>query len=98
MKDIAKVLQVSLPAATGIVNRLVTLGMLKRVYDSGDRRVIFIEVTASGKKCLEKVKVARKMIIEKMFRGLSEQERQTYLRILRKVNRNLHDKNNASSL
>ena len=42
MKDIAKILKISLPAVTGLVSRLVAMKLAKRLYEETDRRVIYI--------------------------------------------------------
>jgi len=85
MKDIAGELNVSLPAATGMIDRLYHLGMIKREFDSKDRRVIKIILTPKGKKVLDNTKVSRKKAIEEVFSGLSAKERQSYLNIIKKV-------------
>lgn len=92
MKDIAKALNISLPAATGLVNRLVKMKLVKRAYDKSDRRVIFIELTGEGKNTTERTKLARRGVIEEMFGAISEEERESYLRIIRKVKKSLHEK------
>tara|TARA_B100000315_G_C14364230_1_gene489863 strand:- start:47 stop:514 length:468 start_codon:yes stop_codon:yes gene_type:complete len=92
MKDLAKALHVSLPAATGLVSRLVSMKMVKRKLDSSDRRVIYIEITKVGQKGVENVKSARKKMIEQIFANLSDSERRTYLKIIRKVRKNLYEK------
>ncbi|MCK4912410.1 MAG: MarR family transcriptional regulator [Candidatus Omnitrophica bacterium] len=92
MNNIAKILKISLPAVTGLINRLVIMKLAKRVYDQRDRRVIFIALTAKGKKIIEQTKSARKEIISDIFDVLSEAERQAYLGILRKIKRTFHEK------
>jgi len=92
MNDIAKALQVSLPAATGLINRLVKMKLVKRSYDECDRRLIFITLTPEGKKTTEKTKFTRRKIIEEMFSDISDKERQIYLNIIRKVKNTLYAK------
>ena len=92
MKSIAKALGISLPAATGLVSRLVTMKMAMRTYDKEDRRVIFISLTAKGKRVINQTRMARKKIIGEIFGVLSESERQAYLGILRKVKRAFDEK------
>ena len=94
MKDIAKILKISLPAVTGLVGRLVAIKLAKRVYDSGDRRVIFIVLTSKGRKILEQTKLTRKKIISEIFSVLSEEERQVYLGILQKIRKSFYAKAN----
>lgn len=85
MKDIASALKVSLPAASVTVDRLFKTGLVKRVSDQEDRRVIYVTLSPRGKKLLEEVRSQRRKIIEEVFGKLSEKERQTYLDILRKL-------------
>lgn len=93
MKDIAKYLNISLPAATGLISRLHRIGMVKRSYDKKDRRLIFVSLTPKGKRVLEQIRLQRHKVIQKAFGGLREHERQTYLRLLKKVEKNLYPKN-----
>lgn len=92
MKNIAKVLKITLPAVTGLISRLVTMKLAKRVYDKSDRRVIFIVLTDKGKKTVEQTRVARKKIIAEIFGVLSAGERQTYLGILQKIKKAFYGK------
>ena len=92
MKEIAKFMHISLPAASGLVDRLVVLKLVTRTYNKKDRRVIFIELTSQGKKIAEKTKEARKKIIADIFGSLTDAERMTYLKLIRKVKRSLHEK------
>lgn len=92
MKDIAGALGVSLPAATGLVSRIVSMKMAKRVYDKNDRRVIYISLTPAGKKTIGQIRLARKKIVEKVFEDLSDKEREIYLNIIRKVKKSLYEK------
>ena len=53
MNQIAEALDVSTSAATGIVDRMVKAGLLKRVPCKADRRIINIEMTDKGRRILE---------------------------------------------
>ena len=96
MKDIAKALRVSLPAVTGLINRLVKLKFVKRVYNKDDRRVIFIEITDLGKKTVKEVDKSRRRMVEKIYGNLSDSERKTYLKIIRKVRNILYEKHSTA--
>jgi len=85
MKEIAVALDISLPAATGLVERLYITGFVKRIFEPTDRRIIRIVLTDKGKKAVKEVKEKRKTIIKDVFSHLSENEREQYLKILRKV-------------
>ncbi len=85
MKDIAGELNITLPAATGLVNRLHLMKMIKRIYDKNDRRVIYIELTAGGKETIKQVSSQRQKAIQEVFVKLTESERNSYLSILKKL-------------
>lgn len=85
MKDIAQELGVSLPAATGIIDRLVRMRMVKRLYNEADRRTISIALTVKGKNVLHKIRSLRRKTFEEIFSKLTDLERLSYLAVLRKV-------------
>ena len=93
MKDIARALSISLPAATKQVDRLVKLKLVQRTYDKKDRRLVYVSLTLSGKKIVGQTRQARKKMIEQVFGNLTERERTTYLGILRKIRSSLYEKN-----
>lgn len=92
MKEIAAALDISLPAATGLVDRLYIMSFVKRVFEPSDRRIIRIILTEKGRKAVIEVKEKRKAVIKDVFSHLSEIEREQYLKILRKVVGNLNKK------
>ena len=85
MKDIAGELNITLPAATGLVSRLHLMKMIKRIYDKNDRRVIYIELTAGGKETIKQVSSQRQKAIQEVFVNLTESEQNSYLSILKKL-------------
>ncbi|WP_227763021.1 MarR family winged helix-turn-helix transcriptional regulator [Zhaonella formicivorans] len=46
--DLASTLNVTLSAITGLINRLVNMGLVERQQDQGDRRVVWIRPTEKG--------------------------------------------------
>lgn len=93
MKDIAKYMNISLPAATGLINKLYSLGIVKRVYDKKDRRVIYISLTPKGKNIVKQAGEQKKKLIENLFSKLTNKERLTYLKILQKLKKGVADEN-----
>ncbi|MFH1904829.1 MAG: MarR family transcriptional regulator [bacterium] len=85
MKDIARELNISLPAATGLVSRLHLIKMIKRIYDKNDRRVIHIGLTARGEKTIKQVSSQQQKATQEVFVNLTESERNSYLSILKKL-------------
>ena len=85
MTEIAKIFSITTSAATGIVDRMVRSGLLKRTLDPGDRRVIRIKLTLKGKKTIILFLSERKKMIIKIFKNFSASERETYLNMVKKI-------------
>ena len=85
MTEIAKFLHVTTSAATGVVDRMVKSGLLKRVRVAGDRRIINIKLTQKGKKTINAIfKDRQKMMIE-IFKHFTPKEREAYLNTIKKM-------------
>ncbi|HQP92137.1 MAG TPA: MarR family transcriptional regulator [Candidatus Omnitrophota bacterium] len=85
MTEIASKMSITLPAATGLIDRLHSMDMIDRVYDKSDRRIIRIVATPKGKSLVNRIIKKRMKSVKNIFGKLSEAERQNYLKILRKV-------------
>ncbi|MCG2710901.1 MAG: MarR family transcriptional regulator [Candidatus Omnitrophica bacterium] len=85
MGELAAELSVSLPAMSGLVERLCKIKLVKRVYPEKDRRVIKIAISPRGKNILERIRVQREIGFEKIFSQLPQKDRMDYLRIIIKV-------------
>jgi DNA-binding MarR family transcriptional regulator len=67
MSELGKFLLVSKPNITFLVDRLVEDGLVKRVPDESDRRVIYVHLTDKGKQSVQsKKEQALAMIAEKL--------------------------------
>ncbi|HAJ57230.1 MAG TPA: hypothetical protein DCL35_05615 [Candidatus Omnitrophica bacterium] len=92
MTQIAREMDASLPAMSGIVERLHILKMVERFYDRRDRRIVKIGLTVKGKKVVKKITHQREKMVESVFGRLTEKERQAYLKIFKKVRDILYEK------
>lgn len=91
MGELAKHLSVSMVATTGIVDKLVKNGFVVRSSNAGDRRVVNISITASGRKAIARHNQARHKSIIGMFGCLSAQDRNTYHHILTEIHQHLKE-------
>ena len=82
MTDLARSINVTTAAMTGIVDRLVRDGYVIRSSDAKDRRVIKIRPTAKGARVAKSAIEQKKAILRKMFGVISQDDREEYLRIL----------------
>jgi DNA-binding MarR family transcriptional regulator len=57
--DLAYTLGVTLSAITGLVNRLVNMGLAQRQQDQEDKRVVWVKLTAQGHKLIEQANKSR---------------------------------------
>jgi len=85
MVTLARVMQVTTAAMTGMVNRLVKYGYVSRIYDPLDRRIIKVKLTASGSTLLKRTNQQRRQMVIKIFGQISAADRQDYLRILTQI-------------
>lgn len=85
MTHLAQFLNVSTPAATGIVDRLVKYGYLIRVFEPEDRRIIKIRLTAKGLTLVQKINQQKRQSIIDVFSQISREERDDYLKILTRI-------------
>lgn len=85
MTNLAHFTNVTTAAMTGFVERLVRDGYVKRGFDSRDRRIIKVSLTAKGRLAVKEITHQRTESIKKVFGRISELDRLNYLRILMKI-------------
>lgn len=67
MSELGRHMEVSKPYMTALVNKLIGEGLVERVTDPRDRRVVMIRITAAGRnEFKEFIKAARKIAIERL--------------------------------
>lgn len=89
MTDMAKFMNVSTAAITGIIDRLAKYGYVVRKHDSSDRRIVQVKITPKGSDLIKKSFCERRQMIIDMFGKISEGERAEYLRILTHIKEHL---------
>jgi len=85
MSYLARFMDVTTAAMTGIVDRLVRDGYVVRVYEPQDRRIIKVKLTAAGNALVRKINEQRRKMVIKIFGRISEADRREYLRILTQI-------------
>lgn len=97
MTELAKVLSTKTSSTTVLVDRLIRDKMFDRSRDSKDRRLVWVKITAKGRKVLNHIIEQKRLGLKAIYSCLSEAERQTYIKILDKVYAFLHEKNTEVS-
>ncbi len=90
MNRVAEVLNVTRPAATGLLDRLIAQGLAARYGDRKDRRVIRVNLTPKGRRILANIWNEKKRMIISVFGQLSPARREQYLGTLEHVVRILN--------
>jgi DNA-binding MarR family transcriptional regulator len=60
MSRLAELMDVSLPSATGIVDRMVEHGLAARTRDDQDRRLVLVSATDAGRAMVEEIDLVRR--------------------------------------
>jgi len=77
MSRIADELGVSLPTATGIVDRLVREGLVRRWPCLEDRRMVLIRLTSRGRQVARRLLKALEEVLTRVLSRLDEEEQET---------------------
>jgi DNA-binding MarR family transcriptional regulator len=85
MKDIADYLAITPPSATSLVDTLTRLGMVRRVLDKEDRRIIRIVITPKGTRYLKESFEKIEGKIKEKLGILTPKEQEDLANILSKI-------------
>jgi DNA-binding MarR family transcriptional regulator len=85
MKDLARFLSITPASATSLANGLVRMGVLERIADASDRRVILLRPTAHGRKALSRTDNQARKELKRIFLQLSDNDRKSLIIILEKL-------------
>ncbi|MEZ2128154.1 MULTISPECIES: MarR family winged helix-turn-helix transcriptional regulator [unclassified Sinorhizobium] len=80
---------------TGVVDRLVQKGFLRRDVSDKDRRARELQITEEGVDILRRIEPSVEAAQRIMLSGLSEEEAETFLRLLRKATTAVNDLSRA---
>lgn len=94
---ISRNLGIKSSTVTGIMDRLVKLGLVKRYSSKTDRRCVLAEATPKGRHILEHIHAERRRSLINAFGPLSEKERADYLAIIEKVSGQIAARNESKS-
>jgi DNA-binding MarR family transcriptional regulator len=95
MTELAREMKVTTADISGLVNRLVKGGYIRRVFDPQDRRIIMVRLTPKASRVIENVTEQRRRMIIDIFGRISEAERSDYLRILKHIKQILEEQKRA---
>ena len=83
MSRLADQLGVAFSNLTGIVSRMEERGIVERVHDAEDRRVVLAQLTSHGRDIVQKVEATRLEHMRQLVGALTPDEQQTVLAALK---------------
>jgi len=84
--DIASWLRRSTNSVSMIVDRMVKAGLVRRIRDKSDRRVVYVVITSKGENILELASPACWETIKEILSPLSYEDRRTFVSLFEMVN------------
>jgi DNA-binding MarR family transcriptional regulator len=79
MTVLAQRIDASLPAATGVVDRLERAGFVERLRDESDRRVVLVGLTAQGRHTFVHLDARMRHEMARFLAALSDDDRTTFV-------------------
>jgi DNA-binding MarR family transcriptional regulator len=92
MGELAQALSLSMGAVTGIVDKMIEMGLVERERSTEDRRVVKVGIVEKGKALASDVNKMRVDATKDLYASLTDAEREEYLRMIRKIYDNLRQK------
>ncbi len=98
MSEVAEGLDVTTPAVTGLVDKLEKRGMVERVRDSQDRRVVRVRLSPHAQQVAEAHVAERRRQMRAVLATLSPEEQQTFIKTLRLLARTFYPRQEVETL
>ena len=93
MSAIASVLDIALPTATGVVDKLVKKGLVIRETDPQDRRLVICRLSPAGQDSINRLWTSSQFQVERLLEGLNEEELERAAEVAEMLFNNLANKN-----
>jgi DNA-binding MarR family transcriptional regulator len=97
MSDVAEGLGVTTPAVTGLVDKLEKHGMVERLRDSQDRRVVRVRLAPRAQMMAEQRLARSRRQIRSVLATLSPEEQSTFVRTLRLLAQTMYPRQGGES-
>ncbi|EMK05479.1 sugar-specific transcriptional regulator, TrmB family [Leptospira kirschneri str. MMD1493] len=88
MQDIAKMINRDKSTLTALVDKLEVLGLVVRIKDSEDQRIIHLELTPKADSVRPVLLGISRSLLGNLYRGFTESEKKELVRLLMKLYQN----------
>jgi MarR family transcriptional regulator, organic hydroperoxide resistance regulator len=85
MGELSRTLNLTMSAATAIINKMIDQSLVKRERQEKDRRVVRVSLRPKGIEVAKKIYELRRDVTNDLFAMLTDREREEHLRILKKM-------------
>ena len=85
MGRLADQLDASLPSVTGIVDRMVGHGLVERLRDDDDRRLVVVRATSAGRTAVEEIDMVRRQQLARVLALLDQSDQEAALHVFRSM-------------
>jgi MarR family transcriptional regulator, organic hydroperoxide resistance regulator len=85
MKEIAALINRDKSTVTTLVNKLIDFGYARKMADANDSRISIITLTPKGKALRKDVWDISKNLRKKAYQGLTQEDKETLMRLLVKI-------------
>ena len=89
MKELERVFHVSQPTIVGIVSRLEKNKLVESFGLADDKRIKIVRLTQSGKNLIANIRFSMNTTQNKLFSGLTKDERKIFMTLLTKISNSL---------
>lgn len=98
MNDLSEHLSMKPSHVTGVMDRLVALGMARWTDSAQDRRVVLADLTKKGKRAVRQIRAEKRASVCQVYGCLTEEERAVYVRAVEKLLQRMDDGNEINPL
>ena len=93
MSNIASILDVALPTATGIIDKLVKKELVIREADPQDRRLVICRLSNAGQDLINRLWTSGQFQMERLLEGLTDEDLEKASEVAEMLFNNLANKN-----
>ncbi|MFQ7519617.1 MAG: MarR family winged helix-turn-helix transcriptional regulator [Clostridium sp.] len=93
MKEIAQKIGKDKSTVTPLVNKLIRLGYIEKEKSSTDKRVTYISLTSKARDIEDRFNFISSQVKETAYKDFTKEEKEEFLRLLRKLNSNFKNEN-----
>ncbi len=83
--DLSEMMMVSKPTASRMINTLCDKGMVRKIADERDRRLVFLVLTSKGRRVVEEKQARQVELLARALGKMPAEETRAFLKTLEKV-------------